>query len=243
MAYLKRKRARSVAKGYKRYKQGAQAMVVGNQRRGLPSQELKFIDFELVDLTAGIPQGELISNGTSNNFLLIPEGNGPSARNGRKIVVKQIHARWIVARNNATTPVPADFARLLFVVDTQCNGADPSPQAANTGVLQNMAGDSTDSQAFFNLLNGKRFKILYDKKWRTGHTGAGLAATDTFAGNGFSGKFSHTFKKGLEIEYDNSVTTGATASIRTNNLFAMFFTSTSSLHTLTLVTRVRYLDS
>lgn len=210
--------------------------------RGPPRPELKFVDFELVDQTAGATAGELVSNGTTNNFLLIPEGNGPSQRSGRKITVRSIHSRWNINHNNATTPVPSNFFRIVFVVDTQCNGADASPNASNTGVFTNMAAATTDAQAFFNLLNGKRFKILYDKFYSTGHTGAGLAATDTFAGKGFRGKFNYTFKKGLEIEYDSSVTTGATGSIRTNNLFAIFFSGAADVHTISMVTRVRYTD-
>lgn len=206
------------------------------------SAELKFVDFEVVDASAGATAGELASNGTTNNFLLIPEGNGPSTRSGRKIMVRSIHSRWNISRNNATTPTPAEFFRILFVVDTQCNGADASPQAANVGVLQNMGSATTDAQGFFNLLAGKRFKILYDKFYATGHTGAGLAATDTFAGRGYRGKFNKIWKNGLEIEYDQSVTTGATGSIRTNNLFALFFSGTADVHTITMVTRVRYTD-
>lgn len=235
----KRKRTSPAASGgRKKYKVAAVPM---SAKRGT-SPELKFVDFELVDTTAGATAGELVSNGTTNNFLLIPEGNGPNARNGRKITVRSIHSRWNLSRNNATTPVPSDFFRIVFVVDTQCNGADASPNATNTGVFTNMAAATTDAQAFFNLLNGKRFKVLYDKFYATGHTGAGLAATDTFSGKGFRGKFNYTFKKGLEIEYDSSVTTGATGSIRTNNIFALFFSGTADTHTITMVTRVRYTD-
>lgn len=234
----KKKRSATATSARKKYK--AAPMQVA--RRGPPAPELKFIDFELVDTAAGATAGELVSNGTTNNFLLIPEGNGPSARNGRKITVRSIHSRWNISRNNATTPVPSDFFRIVFLVDTQCNGADPSPNASNTGVFTNMAAATTDTQGFFNLLNGKRFKILYDKFYATGHTGAGLAATDTFAGKGYRGKFNYTFKKGLEIEYDSSVTTGATGSIRTNNLLALFFSGTADLHTISMVTRVRYND-
>lgn len=240
MSTQKRKRVTTSASvgGRKKYK--AQPMV-SSAKRG-PTAELKFVDFELVDLTAGATAGELVSNGTTNNFLLIPEGNGPNARNGRKISVRSIHSRWNISQNNATTPIPTNFFRIVFAVDTQCNGADPSPNATNTGVFTNMAAATTDAQGFFNLLNGKRFKILYDKFYATGHTGAGLAATDTFAGRGFRGKFNHVFKKPLEIEYDSSVTTGATGSIRTNNLFAMFFAGAADVHSITMVTRVRYTD-
>lgn len=238
--YSRKRKARAVANKYASAKKRYRSSV--SERIRVPSPEKKFIDFELVDTTAGATAGELVSNGTTNNFLLIPEGNGPSTRNGRQICVKSIHSRWNISRNNATTPVPSDFFRILFVVDTQCNGADPSPNASNTRVITNMAAATTDAQGFFNLLNGKRFKILYDKFYATGHTGAGLAATDTFAGKGFRGKFNKTWKKGLVIEYDSSVTTGATGSIRTNNLFALFFAGTADLHTISMVTRVRYTD-
>lgn len=239
---VKRKRAlnaRDVAASYAAAKRGRTV----RRTVRLPRSELKFIDFELNNGTVASPQGTLVSNGTTNNFCLIPEGDGPTTRSGRNVMIKEIHARWIIARNNATTPVPADFFRLVFLVDTQCNGADPSPQAANTGVFQNMAADPTDAQAFFNLFNGKRFKILYDKMWATGHTGAGLAATDTFSGRGFRGKFSKIWKKGLEITYDQQATTGTTATIRTNNVLAIMFSNSTNLHTIALNTRIRFTDS
>ena len=96
--------------------------------------------------------------------------------------------RWNLNRNNATTPVPNAAYRIVVLVDTQCNGADPGILTANTGILTNMADATTDMQAFLNPFNGRRFKILYDKIYATGHTGAGLAATDTFSGRQFRGK-------------------------------------------------------
>lgn len=242
MPYLKRKRANALAKGYERTKRLKTTSVV---RRGVPSAEKKFIDFELIDATRGAAgAGELINTGTNNNFLLIPEGNGPSTRNGRKIKVVEFHVRYCIKRLNGTTPLNAsEPIRVVFLVDTQCNGADPGIVTANTGILSNRNAAITDCLAFYNLFNGKRFKILYDKIFYPKSDGAGLAATDTFSGSVFHGKFSKMFKKGLEIEYDQSVTTGATSSIRTNNLLGFTMSSGTDTYHFSMVARVRYVDS
>jgi len=213
--------------------------------RRLPSAEVKFIDFELVDATRGFASaGELINTGTNNNFLLIPEGNGPSTRNGRKITVTQFHVRFAIKRLNGTTPLNAsEPIRVVFLVDTQCNGADPSVIANNTGILSNRNTAITDSLAFYNLFNGKRFKILYDKIFYPKSDGGGLSGTDTFSGSVFHGKFSKLWKKGLPIEYDQSATTGATSTIRTNNLLGFTITSGTDTFHFSMVARVRYTDS
>jgi len=213
-------------------------------RRG-PSAEVKFIDFELIDATRGAGgAGELMNTGTNNNFLLIPEGNGPSTRNGRKITVTQFHVRFAIKRLNGTTPLNAsEPIRVVFLVDTQCNGADPSIIAANSGILSNRNAAITDAMAFYNLFNGKRFKILYDKIFYPKSDGAGLAATETFSGSVFHGKFSKLWKKGLPIEYDQSATTGATSTIRTNNLLGFTITSGTDTFHYSMVARVRYTDS
>jgi len=151
--------------------------------------------------------------------------------------------RWNLSRNNATTPVPQSAFRLVVLIDRQCNGADPSILGANSGILTNMAGTNTDMQAFLNPFNGRRFKILFDKIYSTGHTGAGLAATDTFSGRQFRGKLNYYFKRGLSVEYDQSVTTGATGSLRTNNLLAFIITNDADNHTFFCNTRVRYTDN
>jgi len=210
-----------------------------------PPGESKFIDFELVDTARGSGgTGELISNGTSNNFLLIPEGDGPSTRDGRQIHVEAIHIRWTVKLLDSTTlsTAPVTF-RMILAIDTQCNGADPSVLAANTGIFSNRNAGPTDALAYYNLFNGKRFKIIYDKLICLNWSGAGLLSTDTYAGQGRVFKKSIKFRgRGIPVDYDQSATTGATSTIRANNLFGATMTNGTNLAHFAILTRVRYRD-
>lgn len=80
--------------------------------------------------------------------------------------------------------------------------------------------DTTDVNTWLNLENSERFKILYDKlhTWRCDQ--AGLGSNTEF--------LTSTTKRGscyknmnLPIVYDNSASTGALATIRSNNIGIM----------------------
>lgn len=185
--------------------------------------ELKFLDTALSftpDTT-----GEVVATGQIN---LVPQGDTESGRDGRKIVVKSIRIRGgVINIDNAASKLDA---WMYLVLDRQCNGA----AAAATDVLS-----STNFGASLpNLANVERFQIL--KRWRvTCAPAAGVAAS--FANS--SAAFDIYKKCNIPILFDNSVTTGAITSIRSNNLFLMCGSILGDdLWQVTGTSRIRFTD-
>ncbi len=176
------------------------------------SGEMKFHDVDINDAvidTAGSIQTELLA---------IAEGNGEEQRVGRKITIKSIHWRFAVvltSLDGVTAPTPGDVSRLILYQDTQTNGA----AAAVTDILE-----AADYQSFLNLANSQRFRILFDRSYTTSHKAAvGTPADGDYAGEYVAGQFHK--KCSIPIEYDNSATTGAIATIRSNNIGALFISA------------------
>lgn len=206
--------------------------------------EKKFIDYTLNDTGRGSSgAGQLINTGTNNNFLLIPEGDGASTRDGRRISVVSLYGRYFCHLNQGTSAVVPKAFRVMIVQDTQCNGADPGITTANTGLVNGSFNQAVDALAFLNLFNGTRFKVLYDKVHILYQLGAGTAATDTFQVNVAQGKLYLQFNPPIVVDYDASATTGVTTSIRRNNIFGVTMIDSASGATFRSMWRLRYIDA
>lgn len=190
-------------------------------------KELKYFDTALsftFDTTGEVP--------ATGQLLTIAQGVDENQRVGRKCVIKSIQLRGSTVGVPAAAASFATTVYLYVVLDKQCNGA----AAAVTDVFT-----SADlSKAFRVLDNQDRFVIL--KKLRMRHVSqAGV----TTAYNVTNIPFDFYKKCNIPIEYDNSVTTGAIGSIRSNNIFLIAGADSQSDDLVTLGgnCRVRFSDN
>jgi len=172
----------------------------------------------------------------SNSQNLIAQGTTESTRIGRKIVVKDIHCNGQVVLSpddDITTP-SNQKVRVMLMLDTQANGANPTASGA-TGVMLD-----TDVNSFHALANKGRFRTLYEcEEVLVSQAGAGdgVAGANDFGGD--IKKLEFHKKVNIPIEYDS--TTGAITEIRSNNLFWIFAGVTTG-STFTVRTRLRFTD-
>ena len=197
--------------------------------RGL-NVEKKFLD---TNLGIGGDDGGVIAN--SGTVCVVPEGDGQSNRHGRKITITSVMLRGRV-QLDATTPTP-DRMRIIMYLDKQCNGAT----LAAADILQNAAGSAASIDGFRNLEETHRVQVLMDKTYALQRPNGN--ATVALATNN---RTVTMFKKcGIEIVYDNSATTGAIATIRSNNIGFMFITqldTASNACDFNGNVRIRYTD-
>lgn len=166
------------------------------------------------------------------NLAIIAEGNGESNRIGRKVTVKNIHVQGIVALNSATSSnATSDIVYCMIVLDKQTNGSLFNA----TDLL-----DTDGFTSFRNLANSHRFKVL--KKIVMDFSAGG--GVESGVGHAYSENltsFSINHKCSIDIEFDNSATTGVITSCRSNNIY--FVTqSGSGLCGITARARIRYTD-
>ncbi len=200
----------------------------------LAKPELKFFDQDVDDASVAVG-ATIFTNGSAEASLLrIPEGNGESDRIGRKVVIRKIGWRFKMLLVPATASAStSDVVRVIMYQDKQTNGA----AAANTDILE-----TADFQSFNNLANSQRFRILMDKTYTLrALSGSGRGTTDTLAFG--EDQVTDTFWKtcNIPIEYNNAATTGALATIRSNNL-GVLICSEQGLCVFGSKMRIRYSD-
>ncbi|AXH73291.1 MAG: coat protein/nuclear export [Cressdnaviricota sp.] len=200
-------------------------------RKSSVVNELKFKDTELVaseQLVAAVYYPLL-----TNSFLVIPTGTGPSERIGRQISVKSISGRVKITKklsNDSSTS-----ARLIWVVDSQCNGTKP----LLTDLLT--PAGSSYIHAYRNMANVSRFTILKDSTYTL--TSSTLSASEMSTSFAEVTKIVKFYKKlNLPIEYDSTLTTGAITTIKSNNLLLCIVTDDNSELIISGNVRVRYDD-
>ncbi len=224
-------------KGFGRRPQVIRPIVVPGITRQVgffASTELKFHDQDVNDPgVAG--SGTIFTNASAEASLLrIPEGNGASARIGRKITVRQINWRFeikLAEADGVANPANDTTVRVLLYLDKQANGA----AAAVTDIVV-----ASNFQSFNNLSNSKRFRTLMDRTYNLNRpSGGGNGTTSDWAGLRVSDTF---FKKvNIPIEYNSTATDGSLATIRSNNINMLIFGSTADA-VFTSKMRIRYSD-
>ncbi len=132
--------------------------------------EVKFLDTVLDD--AAISTGGTVQT----SVCLIPENTGESGRKGRNAVA--VGVKWRATFNLqalAASAVPdGDSVRYLWLVDHQCNGANPA-------VLDIL--ETADFHAHMNKANDGRFEVLADEVFSMDYMGAaGAAAAADYPG-------------------------------------------------------------
>lgn len=185
--------------------------------------ETKYKD---LDLTTNAIPANPFGFGSLN---VVPLGDGPDARIGRKITVTSVQMRYTCDIHRTETNVV--YFRIIIGLDKQANGAAPlaTDIFVNPSVL-----------AQRNLDNSSRFTILYDKVHR--FNPSVVQGTDTR----YNGpNLIKVYKKcNIPITYDNTATTGALTTIRSNNLFLMGFQygNNTALNDFKCNFRLRYRD-
>ena len=151
----KRRRSSTAVAGYTR--------TVGNMGRKGEMKNFDAITQVPVALAAAANALGGFFFGFSETALPVPttlmQGTSPNQRIGRNIVVKSIEVNYNIQINRqaAGSPSPVQY-RLDLIQDTQCNGG-PYVGVIGAQVYEAVAGGQP-TQAFFNLSNGSRFKLL-----------------------------------------------------------------------------------
>lgn len=191
--------------------------------------EDKFFD---IDLSASL--GLLTNVENKANMVLIAQGTTESERIGRKIHISSIAVMGIVQKlDTDNTTFTSNMVKFELVVDTQCNGA-----AYNA--LDRLETDSIIR--FNNLASGGRFKTYKSSNIMMTQTGAGPQSDGPQWGE--IHRYFKMFKKcSLVIEYDNSFSTGALSTQRTNTLwFTQIAELNNEANLVRCLARIRYRD-
>lgn len=206
----------SVVPGYTR-RSGYYGKFTG--RRGFGPPELKFCDTH--------PDEALSNIQTIFSLDSIPQGVLPTQRIGERAMLRQLSIRGhlkLPASNDANkTQI---VCRMLIVLDTQCNGADPQP----TDILE------TDSvYQHYQTFNRGRFRILYDKL----HTLNAQAGNVTTQFGADTKGFTITLNR-LNIPVMFSGSTGNTTEKKTNHLMLVTYAQQNDVVNLDCRTRVLF---
>lgn len=169
--------------------------------------------------------GEVPATG---QLCLIPQGNGPTVRNGARAQIKSIQLRAVVVLAPGAG-AGSDGYELYVVHDKQANGAAAGVSDVFTG--------SNLSTAMLNLNNSHRFRVL--KHWHI----------DFNASAGVVGALApqvhqlDSFDR-LDIPVTWSGATGALTEITSSNIFLMAGSSglSDDVATLTGTARLRFDD-
>ncbi len=191
------------------YQRGSGQIVPGYTRRagfygfGRPGTgELKFLDTDIGDAAVTLIM-------TNHNLNVITQGDNEANRVGRKCTLRSVSGRITVHLPAATSAVnTAVGIRFRLVQDKQTNGAD----FAGTDLL-----DLDDFNSFSQLANRSRFRVIMDKTVMLNAGGAAPSgAAFVFSAARAQCEFHHSLN--MPIEFDNTATTGAVATQRSNSL-------------------------
>ncbi len=194
-------------------------------KRDMKNREFKFEESTINDAvvsTTGTIQGQIFT---------IPQGDDIESRDGNKIVLTSINARFIATLPaTSTVTETADVIRVVLVVDNSANGALPS--VADILSL-------TDIQAFKNLNNTDRFRTILDKTIAINALAGGSNGTTH---QSFSRDISFKFFKKLNLPIKYTGTSGLIGTIASNNIVCLYI-SEAGFVGLQGEFRVRYTDS
>ncbi len=238
---MAKRRATGQRAGYgkrqKRAGYGRGAMVLAPRRQRFAAApayfargETKFFDTDLDAIF-----GTIATTMESANLNIIAQGNTESQRIGRKVILRRVDVKGVlIIPLSADAADTSEVVRLLLVCDKQTNGA---------AFTATDIWDTDSIRSFNNLANSSRFRVLQSKTFDMNCTaGSGRGSTDTLA----FGENSISFKMGvnlnLPIEFDNSATTGAVTTQRSNSLWLVSQSITGLVVMSVTTSRVRFAD-
>lgn len=166
------------------------------------------------------------------------QGDGPTNRDGNKIVVNSITVKGVVSCAAQNTQTTADVAPSIFIAlvqDTQTNAAVMVSQ----NVFDNPSGQAAAAaQPFRNMSHMSRFKILAIKKFTLQMTPMGYLSAANFCQAGKHYNVEMYWKGKMPVTFLTGGTTDDVANVTDNNVSIIAFCSDTSL-VPTLVGNVR----
>lgn len=186
--------------------------------------ELKFKDTNLVSTN--------ISNIGSiplSSLNIIPQGTGENNRIGRNVLVTKLMFKGeLELQSQVSTTDAHDIVRIIVYWDQQTNGAP----AVVLDVLE-----SLDINAFRNLANSKRFKILYDKKYVM-NTGAATVVSSAIVTAPITRNVNYYINMRMPVEFNS--TAGTIDEIKSNNLGVIYISKHVNITQIKGKFRIRY---
>ncbi len=229
-------------KRQKRQYYGRGAMVIAPQQRGYVRTtgfygrfakgggEQKFFD---TDVDAIL--GTMAVTFEAANLNIIAQGNTESQRIGRKVILKRVDVKGIMTMpSTESATATSDNVRLLLVCDKQTNGA---------AFVGTDLWETDNWRSFNNLANSTRFRVLQSKIYTfNASAGSGRGTTDTLSYGEVVVPFKLGVNLNLPLEFDNSATTGAVTTQRSNSLWLVSQSSSGSVVMSVSNARVRFMD-
>lgn len=190
--------------------------------------EKKFLDTDI-----GTAIGAINSSMEFSNLNVIIQGDTESNRNGRKVLVKSIHLKGLLKLDSsADSTNTSNKVKLMIVLDKQTNGT----QFTALDLLK-----TNSIHSFSNLANRQRFKILWSKEYVIGVSGAVQTGAAYRFGEGVR-NLKANIKVNIPIEYDNSLTTGAISTQKSNSICFCAIAEDANTCSLTGTARIRFTD-
>lgn len=235
---------------YRRWGSSKKYMANANTRTaGFLGVEHKFYDVTFsgaITATSTACAGAEFNPSVTSLISTPPTGDGPSARDGFKMVIESVYIKGIVRRGaieDAASVAGLEQLYLCLVLDTQTNGANMNSEDCFVNPSGNL---NTVVMPLKNLLMHNRFKIIDSQYFdMTPMELVSITSTDveryhanpilkTFA-------FYKKWKKGLHVRF-NAGTTADVANVIDNSLhiIALSNSATGSVLTLTYHSRIRF---
>lgn len=196
---------------------GQEALMVANKALALAKLLRTLINVEYKNID--VIDSSTIDAGTYvKSLVLLGQGDGAEQRGGRSVKFTSFYIKGNFSLGAAEV---SSRVRLVLVHDTQPNGS----QATFAPF------ESASVRAMKTLGNGKRFKILYDKRYDLEDTGA--ASTKLW---------SIYVKKPLHIKYAD--TTDTISAIQDDNVYLLMISEfAANAPTVTFQSRTRFIDN
>lgn len=207
------------------------------QIKGAAKQELKFLD------TVLSADSEILSTGTIvfPSLNIVPQGDGPSNRQGNHIDVTKIQCKiGVEAEGTGNATKFSTCYRIMLVLDKEPHGAAPSVN----NILAAAEYRSWNNTAFDNrFLILKTWKGVLERKPYAYHDGANphVGSTDVMT------CLKSNMKCALRPQWVNNNADGALTGLNSNNLLILAIVDDSTncktvIDHLTTSVRIRYYD-
>ncbi len=209
--------------------------VLNARTGGFLGIEKKFIDYTYgpTAIVTTNTSAEADPGSSVDCISAVAQGDGESNRDGRKMVIKNIHLRGNVefaAIDDAGSIAGPAIVRVAVIWDTQTNAGQENSEdvfLAATNV----------EHAYRNLQFSKRFRVLMDRSFTLNLTAAAAGTAITVDSGGVARTF--TMDKTVNIPVEHKATTAVVGSVVDNSIHVIAFASRSGVN-LSYQSRVRF---